>query len=103
MRETRVMTSLTLVVLAPRVLLELELQVARDAEQDDGAGPRERALAAGGREGDVERVGEQADGDVVEAGPAAGCLAHERLLQREGILTRMPFFFEVLALKVLAL
>ncbi len=43
---------------------------------------------------DAERVGEDADGDVVEAGTAAGGLADERLLQRRRASERGHPFVE---------
>ena len=71
-------------LLALGVLLELVLEVVRDAQEDDGARAGEGALAAGRNVGDAKRVGEDADGDVVEACVSPGSLPHERLLQRVG-------------------
>jgi hypothetical protein len=54
------------------------------AQEDYRAPARKRAPAAGRRIGDAERVGQEADRDVVEASVASGGLPHERLLQRAG-------------------
>ena len=67
---------------AKRLGLDRGLELLRHAEEDDGARARKRAAAVRRRVVDAERVGEDADGDVVEAGTAAGGLANESLLQR---------------------
>ena len=78
-------------VLAAGVLLQLVLESVRDAQEDDRARTGKRAPAAGRREGDVERVGEEADGDIVQAGAAPRRLPNERLLQRTGHPHEEPF------------
>ncbi len=65
---------------ASRLILEDVLQLPRHAQEDDGARAREGALAAGGAVGDVEVIGEESNGDVVERDATAGCLADKCLL-----------------------
>ena len=72
--SVRLMRSLTLASLAPGALLQLVLEVVGHAQEHDGARPGQRALATGRREGDVELVGEDADGHVVQACAATSCL-----------------------------
>ena len=71
---------------APRRLrMDLVLQLLRDAEEQHGAAAGEHLAAAAGRGvGDVELVGEDAGGDVVDVGVPTRSLADERLLQRSG-------------------
>ena len=59
------------------------LQLLRHAEEHDRARAREGASPVRRHVLDVERLGEHADGDVVEAGAAASSLADERFLERE--------------------
>ena len=78
------MTSLVLEPTAERLGLDRGLQLLRHAEEHDRARAREGAPPVRRDVVDVERLGEHADGDVVEAGAAAGRLADERLLEGEG-------------------
>ena len=79
------------------------------APAERGAGGRGfRLLALCGADrsaiGDAERVGEDADGDVVDVGAARAVSRTSASFNGAGILTRMPArFSEVLAVKLLAL
>ena len=78
------MTSFVFEPSAERLGLDRGLELLRHAEEHDGARARQRAPAVRRDVVDAEGVGEDADGDVVEAGTPAGGLADESLLQGDG-------------------
>ena len=87
-RERPTMTSLALDPSPARLGLDLVLEVGRGRAGGRPGSRREAGSCGPGREGDVEALGEHADGDVVQAERRAGGLAHERPLERQGIRTR---------------